>query len=87
MLRASLHLGLAVCLIVPAIAVVVSKHRSRALVNDIQQLSWEQDRLDTEWSQLQLEEASLASPIRVEAVARERLNMAEPAYYIAVSER
>ena len=86
MLRASLHLGLAVCLIVSAIAVVVSKHRSRALVNDIQQLSWEQDRLDTEWSQLQLEEASLASPIRVEAVARERLNMAEPAFYIAVGE-
>lgn len=86
MLRLSLQLGLVICLVVSAIAVVVSKHRSRALVNELQQLSWEHDRLQTEWSQLQLEEASLASPIRVEAVARQRLGMAEPVHYIAVGD-
>lgn len=86
MMRAAFVVVMGLALTVSAIAVVVSKHRSRALVNDLQQLAWERDRLETEWSQLQLEEAALASPIRVEAMARARLNMAEPAQYIAVEQ-
>lgn len=86
MMRAAFVVFMGVALTVSAIAVVVSKHRSRALVNDLQQLAWERDRLETEWSQLQLEEAALASPIRVEAMARGRLQMAEPAQYIAVEQ-
>ena len=86
MMRAAFVVLMTLAITVSAIAVVVSKHRSRALVNDLQQLAWERDRLDTEWSQLQLEEAALASPIRVEASARSRLQMAEPAAYIAVEQ-
>lgn len=86
MMRAAFVVLMGVALTVSAIAVVVSKHRSRALVNDLQQLAWERDRLETEWSQLQLEEAALASPIRVEAMARGRLQMAEPSQYIAVEQ-
>lgn len=86
MMRAAFVVFMALAMTVSAIAVVVSKHRSRALVNDLQQLAWERDRLETEWSQLQLEEAALASPIRVEQTARDRLGMAEPVRYIAVEQ-
>ena len=69
-----------------AIAVAVSKHRSRALPDAQQELSWERDRLKTEWAQLQLEEAALAAHGRVERVARERLDMREPTDFVAVQE-
>ena len=38
----------------------------------------ERERLETEWSQLQLEEATLANHGRVEQIAREKLSMTQP---------
>lgn len=69
-------LGIAV--LISAVVVVETKHRNRALVNELEQLRVERARLDIEWSQLQLEEATLAHPGNIERVAREQLGMAEP---------
>jgi cell division protein FtsL len=67
-----------------AVGVVQAKHESRALMNELQQLRVEQDRLDTEWSQLQLEESAWANHGRLEQVARDRLGMREPENYSVI---
>lgn len=84
MARGWMHLVIAGLIAVTALGVVASKHKSRALVDAQQRLDWERDRLATEWSQLQLEEASLAAHGRVEQVARERLDMSEPDGFVPV---
>ena len=62
-----------------ALAVVVVKHDSRKLFVELQALEQERDRLNVEWSQLQLEEGAWSSHARIEPLARERLNMHVPA--------
>ena len=61
-----------------AVIVVKTKHENRTLVHQLEQLRAEKTRLETEWAQLQLEEATLAHHGRVEQVAREKLRMTEP---------
>ena len=61
-----------------AIIVVETKHENRTLVHELEQLRQEKARLETEWSQLQLEEATLAQHGRVEQIARDKLGMTEP---------
>ena len=68
--------GLAV--LVSSVLVVKSKHENRRLVTQLTDLRAERERLDTEWSQLQLEEATLANHGRVEQIAREKLSMTLP---------
>lgn len=85
MARGWMHMVIAALIAITALGVVVSKHRARALVDAQQHLDWERDRLESEWAQLQLEEASLAAHGRVERVARERLNMAEPDRFVPVA--
>jgi cell division protein FtsL len=75
-------LGFAV--MVSALAVVRTKHENRALVSERDELRKERQRLEMEWSQLQLEEATLAHHGRVEKIAREQLNMTEPTDYVIV---
>ena len=69
-------LGFAV--LVSAVFVVKTKHENRRLVNDLAELRSERDRLGTERSQLQLEEATLANHSRVEQIARDKLSMIQP---------
>ena len=61
-----------------AVIVVKTKHENRTLVAQLEQLRAEKARLETEWAQLQLEEATLAHHGRVEQIAREKLRMTEP---------
>ncbi len=68
-----------------AVGVVQAKHESRALMNELQKLRVEQDRLDTEWSQLQLEESAWANHGRIEQIARERLGMRDPESYSVIT--
>lgn len=70
-------LGAAVVL--SGVVVVQTKHQNRTLVHELEQLRAEKSRLETEWAQLQLEEATLAHHGRIERVAREKLGMTEPA--------
>jgi len=68
------------CLVLTsAILLVYSKHQSRKLFVELQQLRVEVDALNTEWSQLQLEQSAWSEHGRIESVARERLSMVMPA--------
>ena len=71
-------LALAFVVIGSAVIVVETKHENRTLVHELEQLRQEKARLETEWSQLQLEEATLAHHGRVEQIARDKLGMTEP---------
>ena len=57
---------------------VYSRHLSRKLFVEIQQLDKKIDDLNVEWSRLQLEQSAWASHGRIEQVARERLGMHMP---------
>lgn len=61
-----------------AIGVTYSKHRSRRLFAQLQELQRERDRLNVEWGRLQLEQGAWATHGRIERIARERLNMKLP---------
>jgi len=61
-----------------AILLVYSKHQSRKLFVELQQLKHEVDALNTEWSQLQLEQSAWSGHGRIERVARKRLTMVMP---------
>lgn len=69
---------LAALAMVSALLVVQTKHENRTLVHQLEQLRAEKARLETEWAQLQLEEATLAHHGRVEHIARDKLGMTEP---------
>lgn len=61
-----------------AIMLVYSKHLSRKLFVEVQQLKREVGDLNTEWGQLQLEQSAWSGHGRIERVARERLSMVMP---------
>ena len=69
---------LGVAVLMSAVLVVQSKHENRRLVSDLTELRAQKEHLNTEWSQLQLEEATLANHGRVEQIAREKLSMTLP---------
>lgn len=79
-----LFLGIAV--LASSLHVVRIKHDSRSLTTEIEQARVEREKLQMEWSQLQLEEAALAHHARVENAAREELGMAEPREYVILQQ-
>ena len=75
---------LAFAVMISALAVVRTKHENRALVSELEQLRKQHERLEMEWAQLQLEEATLGQHSRVEKIAREQLGMTEPRDYVVL---
>lgn len=61
-----------------AILLIYSKHQSRKLFVELQQLRYQVDALNTEWSQLQLEQSAWSGHGRIEGVARKQLSMVMP---------
>lgn len=61
-----------------AILLVYSKHQSRKVFVELQQLKRTVDSLNTEWSQLQLEQSAWSGHGRIEQVARKKLSMVMP---------
>jgi cell division protein FtsL len=61
-----------------AIAVVRARHEARTLFVQLEQLSSERDRLNIEWSQLQLEQSAWSNPAFVERVANRKKRMILP---------
>jgi len=61
-----------------AIVLVYSKHQSRKLFVELQQLRHQVDALNTEWSQLQLEQSAWSGHGRIERIARNKLSMVMP---------
>ncbi len=62
-----------------AIGVIWSTHKSRHLLNDLQQLEQERNDLQVQWGQLLLEQSSLVSQGRIENLAIAELGMIIPA--------
>jgi cell division protein FtsL len=62
-----------------AMALIFTKHESRKLFVELEQLTSERDELNIEWGQLQIEQSTWATHARIEKVAREELSLARPA--------
>ena len=67
----------AIC-VISAMALVYTKHESRKLFVELEQLSHERDELNIEWGQLQIEQSTWATHARIEQVANDRLSLIRP---------
>ncbi len=76
--------ALTVLVVGAALWVVHNKQSHRRLTSEHDLLRAQRLQLDQEWAQLQLEEAALASHVRVERAARERGGMIEPALPVVI---
>ncbi len=72
------NLILALAVAASAVGQVYTKHQSRRLFSESQELIRERDRLNVEWNMLQLEEAAWTTHGRIDRLARERLQMRLP---------
>ena len=70
--------ALVVAIIFTAVSVVYSKHQTRKLFVELQELHKQVDELDIEWGRLQLEQSTWSSHGRIEKVARNKLQMKLP---------
>jgi cell division protein FtsL len=61
-----------------AISVVYSKHKTRMLFVELQQLNKEVVSLNTEWGRLQLEQSAWSDHGRIDQIARQKLGMVNP---------
>ncbi len=68
----------AVVCVISAIALVYTKHESRNLFVELEQLTSERDELNIEWGQLQIEQSTWATHARIERVAVEELSLKRP---------
>lgn len=74
----SVVLLLAFAVVASALAVVESKHDTRRLFQQIEQLREQRDALNVDWSRLRLEQGALATHSRVERIARDQLGLIQP---------
>jgi cell division protein FtsL len=65
-------------LILCALSLVTSQHKARKLYIELQQQQESSRQLDSEWSQLQLEQSTWAMHSRLEQVAGDLLHMHVP---------
>ncbi|MCH7821175.1 MAG: cell division protein FtsL [Proteobacteria bacterium] len=61
-----------------AMAVIYTKHESRNLFIELEELTQERDELNIEWSQLQIEQSTWAAHARIEQVATDDLSLVRP---------
>lgn len=80
-----LPLVLAVLVMISALAVVQVKNHSRNLTTRLDGMRQDRERLQVEWAQLQLEQATLAQHGRVDELARTQFGMVDPLDYQIVS--
>ena len=64
--------------VISAMALVYTKHESRKLFVELEQLTRERDELNIEWGQLQIEQSTWATHARIEQVATEELTLVRP---------
>ena len=75
---ARLNMLLLAVAIACALAVITSQHRARRLFSELESAQVATQKLNEEWTQLQLEQGTWATHKRVEAVASRRLGMRAP---------
>lgn len=69
---------LAVAVLASAVAAVYAKHENRKLFMELQTLTEERDRLEVDWSRLQIEQSTWSTHARVEQLARGEMGMRNP---------
>ena len=74
-----LVLVFALVCVLSAMALIYTKHESRKLFVELEQLTHERDELNIEWGQLQIEQSTWAQHARIEQVATEDLALVRPA--------
>lgn len=67
----------AVC-VLSALAIIYTKHESRKLFVELENLTIERDALNIEWGQLQIEQSTWATHARIERVAVEEMSLVRP---------
>ncbi|KTD39345.1 cell division transmembrane protein FtsL [Legionella nautarum] len=72
-------LTLLLAVLVTALAIVYTTNEHRIYFSQLQRLEQQANQLQLQWGQLVLEQASLATPARVEQLAVEKLQMRLPA--------
>ena len=70
--------SLAVAVVGSGLLLIRAEHEARQRFVELEELNREHDRLQVDWWRLQLEQSTYATHSRIEAVARERLNLAAP---------
>jgi cell division protein FtsL len=73
-----LNIVLALMLMVCALALIQSQHRSRTYFVELERLKKQAHVLEEQWGQLQLEQSTWANPARVDSLARNRLGLIAP---------
>ncbi len=79
LIKFSLLPALIVAVLVTGIGCVYTKHNSRKLFVQLQDMERQRDNLEIEWGKLRIEQSTWASHGRVENMARADLGMIEPA--------
>ena len=69
---------IAVVCVAAAMAMIYTKHESRKLFVELEQLTTDRDELNIEWGQLQIEQSTWATHARIEKVATDSLSLARP---------
>ncbi len=64
--------------VLSAFAIVYTKHESRKLFVELEDLTTERDALNIEWGQLQIEQSTWATHARIERVAMEEMSLVRP---------
>lgn len=77
--RLSVLAGLVMAVLISAVAVVYVQYEIRVLFARKQSLIARRDALNVEWGRLQLEQSTWGTQSRVEHVARQKLEMVNPA--------
>ncbi|MBK6601648.1 MAG: cell division protein FtsL [Betaproteobacteria bacterium] len=73
-----LNLLLLAVLVGCALSLVTSRHQARKLFVDLEREQARAQAFETEHAKLQLEQANLGLPVRVEKIARDQLKMQLP---------
>lgn len=73
-----LFAALLAALLGSALAAVYAKHLNRKLFTELQALVDERDRLNVDWSRLQVEQSVWSTHARVEQLARDEMAMHSP---------
>jgi cell division protein FtsL len=68
----------AVVCVLSSMAVIYTKHESRKLFVELEQLTDQRDELNIEWGQLQIEQSTWATHARIEQVATDDLELLRP---------
>lgn len=69
---------LTIAVLLSSFFVIDAKHENRKAFVELQALKMEQYQMETQWGQLQLEQAAWAAHGRVEKIARKELGMMMP---------